>query len=201
MVTVLAPVPLTRSIVSSIDLFYCQQHSKCLVEVARDMSALRAARVSDDGSMDSYSKAAMEREMKVQELILRAMAKKLIGWHAAEIIAISDGQMRRWRERYEEFRYDGLFDRQRGQPSPQPVPLAMAMESFPPENASRPVSVSCWMRRITSAPLGMWRSLGFTSGWISSTATAYNTGGSGLAPVRLLPLLESPDGRQQSNEA
>ena len=32
--------------------------------------------------------------------------------------------MRRWRERYEEFGYDGLFDRRRGQPSPKRVPVA-----------------------------------------------------------------------------
>jgi transposase len=31
--------------------------------------------------------------------------------------------MRRWRERYEEFGYDGLFDRRRGQPSPKRVPI------------------------------------------------------------------------------
>ncbi len=30
--------------------------------------------------------------------------------------------MRRWRERLEEFGYDGLFDRRRGQPSPKRVP-------------------------------------------------------------------------------
>ena len=71
-----------------------------------------------------YSKAAMERAMKVQEVILRAMAKKLTWWQAAEIIGISDRQMRRWRERLEEFGYDGLFDRRRGQPSPKRVPLA-----------------------------------------------------------------------------
>jgi transposase len=76
-------------------------------------------------SMDSYSKAAMERAMKVQEVILRAMAKKITWWQAAEIIGISDRQMRRWRERYEEFGYDGLFDRRRGQPSPKRVPLAV----------------------------------------------------------------------------
>ena len=75
-------------------------------------------------SMDSYSKAAMERAMKVQEVILRAMAKKITWWQAAEIIGISDRQMRRWRERYEEHGYDGLFDRRRGQPSPKRVPLA-----------------------------------------------------------------------------
>ena len=33
--------------------------------------------------------------------------------------------MRRWRERYEEHGYDGLFDRRRGQPSPKRVPLAV----------------------------------------------------------------------------
>jgi Homeodomain-like domain len=32
--------------------------------------------------------------------------------------------MRCWRERYEEFGYDGLFDRRRGRPSPKRVPLA-----------------------------------------------------------------------------
>ena len=63
--------------------------------------------------------------MKVQEVILRAMAKKITWWQAAEIIGISDRQMRRWRERYEEFGYDGLFDRRRGQPSPKRVSLAM----------------------------------------------------------------------------
>ncbi len=74
--------------------------------------------------MVSYTKAAMERAMKVQEVILRAMAKKITWYQAAEIIGISDRHMRRWRERYEEFGYDGLFDRRRGRPSPKRVPLA-----------------------------------------------------------------------------
>jgi hypothetical protein len=51
-------------------------------------------------SMFSYTQAAMERAMKVQEVILRAMAKKITWWQAAEIIGISDRHMRRWRERY-----------------------------------------------------------------------------------------------------
>src|SRR6266480_3519752 len=75
-------------------------------------------------SMVVYSKAAMERAMKVQEVILRAVAKKITWWQAAEIIGISDRQMRRWRERYQEFGYDGLFDRRHGRPSPKRVPLA-----------------------------------------------------------------------------
>jgi len=62
--------------------------------------------------------------MKVQEVILRALAKKITWWQAAEIIGISDRSMRRWHERLEEFGYDGLLDRRRGQPSPKRVPLA-----------------------------------------------------------------------------
>ena len=75
-------------------------------------------------SMESYSKAAMERAMKVQEVILRAIAKKITWWQAAEIIGISDRQMRRWRERYGEFGFDGLLDRRRCRPSEKRVPLA-----------------------------------------------------------------------------
>ena len=74
--------------------------------------------------MVSYSKAAVERARKVQEVILRAMAKKITWWQAAEIIGIHDRSMRRWRERYEEFGYDGLLDRRRGKPSPKRVPVA-----------------------------------------------------------------------------
>jgi len=44
-------------------------------------------------SMDSYSKAAVERAVKTQEVILRAMAKKITWCQAAEIIGISDRQM------------------------------------------------------------------------------------------------------------
>ena len=71
--------------------------------------------------MVSYKQAAVERAMKVQEVILRAMAKKITWWQAAEIIGISDRQMGRWHERYEEFGFRGLFDRRRGKPSPKKV--------------------------------------------------------------------------------
>src|SRR5260370_26805195 len=68
-------------------------------------------------SMDSYPKAAMERAMKVQDVMLQAMAKKITWWQAAEILGISDRHMRRWRERYEDEGYNGLMDRRRGTPS------------------------------------------------------------------------------------
>lgn len=70
-----------------------------------------------------YSKAAVERAMKVQEVILRAMSGQILWSQAASIIGVSDRTMRRWRERYEEHGYDGLFDRRLGKPSPKQVPL------------------------------------------------------------------------------
>jgi len=75
-------------------------------------------------SVEMYPRAAVGRAMKVQEVILRAMARKLTWFQAAEIIGISVRQMRRWRERYEEHGYDGLMDRRRGVPSSNRVPMA-----------------------------------------------------------------------------
>src|ERR1700751_2152514 len=80
-------------------------------------------------SMSSYSKAAMERAMKIQEVILRGMAKKITWWQGAEILGFSDRHVRRIRERYEEFGYESTFDKRRGQPSPKRVPLCHSGES------------------------------------------------------------------------
>jgi len=76
------------------------------------------------GSVESYPKAAVERAMKVQEVVLRAIAKKITWWQAAEILGLSGRQLRRLRQRYEEQGYDGLMDRRRGKPSTRRVPLA-----------------------------------------------------------------------------
>lgn len=70
-----------------------------------------------------YPPSAMERAMKVQEVILRAIDGRLKWYEAAEILGISDRQMRRWKRRYEQWGYDGLFDRRRQRPSPKRVPL------------------------------------------------------------------------------
>ncbi len=78
--------------------------------------------------MNCYPMAAMERTMKIQEVILRALAKSLTWWQAAEVIGITDRQMRRWHQRYEEFGYDGLFDRRLGKPSPKRVPLSLVQQ-------------------------------------------------------------------------
>jgi len=76
----------------------------------------------------SYPASAVERAMKVQEVILRAIDGRLKWYQAAEILGISDRQMRRWKRRYEQRGYDGLFDRRRQQPSPKRVPLGVVRE-------------------------------------------------------------------------
>jgi transposase len=77
-------------------------------------------------SEQMISSAEMERMMKVQEVILKATAGSLKWWEAAEIIGISDPMMRRWRERYQEVGYDGLYDRRKHRPSRKRVPLKTA---------------------------------------------------------------------------
>ena len=66
--------------------------------------------------------------MKIQEVILRAVGKRITWWQAAEIIVVTDRTMRRWKERYEEQGYDGLYDRRLGKPSPKRVPLKTVEE-------------------------------------------------------------------------
>ena len=80
--------------------------------------------------MEAYPRAAMERAMKVQDVMLQAMAKKITWWQAAEILGISDRHMRRWRERYVEEGYNGLLDRRRGQASRRRVPVATVEKVF-----------------------------------------------------------------------
>ena len=62
--------------------------------------------------------------MKIQEVILKAMAGKLKWWEAAEIIGVTDRTMRRWRQQYEEDGYSGLWDYRKQRPSPKRVPVA-----------------------------------------------------------------------------
>src|SRR5664279_5733961 len=63
--------------------------------------------------------------MKLQDVLLKAMAKKITWWSAAEIIGVSDRTMRRWRERLEEHGYSGLADRRRGRPSEKRIPVSV----------------------------------------------------------------------------
>ena len=72
--------------------------------------------------MDSYPPAAVERAMKVQEVILQAMAGKMKWVEAAEVLGIRPRTIRRWKWKMERFGVPGLFDQRRRVPSPRRVP-------------------------------------------------------------------------------
>src|SRR5512139_3935445 len=74
--------------------------------------------------MGRYPDTAVERAMKVQEVILRAIDGRLKWFEAAEILGVSCRTMRRLKLRYEHRGYDGLFDRRQRRPSPRRVALA-----------------------------------------------------------------------------
>jgi len=61
--------------------------------------------------------------MKLQDVLLKAMGKKISWVTAAEIIGVTPRTMRRWRERLEEHGYSGLADRRKGKLSFRRVPL------------------------------------------------------------------------------
>jgi transposase len=72
---------------------------------------------------EQYPVAAVERTMKVQEIVMRAMSKQITWWQAAEILGVSTRTMRRMRRGWDKVGYDGLFDRRRKRPSPKRVPV------------------------------------------------------------------------------
>src|SRR5262249_40383648 len=72
----------------------------------------------------AYLAGAVERAMKVQEVILRALSGQLTWLQAADILGRSPRSIRRLRWRYQHYGYDGLFDRRRRTPSPRRAPVA-----------------------------------------------------------------------------
>jgi len=80
------------------------------------------------GRMEIYPRTAAERAMKLQEVLLRATSGKIKWWQAAELMGISERQMRRWRKRFEEQGHQGLLDRRQRKPSSRRVPKAQAEE-------------------------------------------------------------------------
>jgi transposase len=62
--------------------------------------------------------------MKISEVITRAIGGKINWIQAAEILGMSDRQLRRWRGNWAKYGYGGLFDRRSQRPSPKRVPIA-----------------------------------------------------------------------------
>ena len=79
-------------------------------------------------SMEIYPRTAAEQAMKLQEVLLRATTGKIKWWQAAELIGISERQMRRWRKRLEDQGAKGLLDRRRSTPSHRRIAKKQAEE-------------------------------------------------------------------------
>ncbi len=71
-----------------------------------------------------YPPGAVERAMKVEEVIVRVLAGKLTWLQAADILGRTPRSIRRLRWKFEHHGYDGLFDRRRQTPSPKRAPVA-----------------------------------------------------------------------------
>jgi len=72
--------------------------------------------------MEQIPAGEAERAMKVQEVILRAMARKITWWEAAEILGVSPRTMRRWKYGYEKHGFRALFDKRKGKPNWKKAP-------------------------------------------------------------------------------
>lgn len=66
-----------------------------------------------------YAPAVVERTMKVQQVLMQAISGQITWLQAEEILGWRPRTLRRWRQRYRQHGYDGLWDRRRQLPSPQ----------------------------------------------------------------------------------
>jgi transposase len=70
----------------------------------------------------TYAVIAVERAMKLHEVILRAMSGELSWVQAADMLGMRPRSLRRWRARLQRVGNDGLLDRRRQRPSPRLAP-------------------------------------------------------------------------------
>ena len=75
--------------------------------------------------MPLYPPRALERAMKIKEVITRAMSGQITWLQAAEIIGITDRSMRRWRKRLSRGGYEDLLDRRTRRPSGKRIDVAV----------------------------------------------------------------------------
>src|SRR5436309_15996119 len=72
----------------------------------------------------TYALAAVERAMKVYEVLMQALKERQPWIHVAEVLGVSARTVRRLRWRYEHHGFEGLFDHRRRTPSPRRAPVA-----------------------------------------------------------------------------
>ena len=69
-----------------------------------------------------YTAAAVERAMKIQQVIVRALSGAITWLQAADILGLDPRSVRRWRARYEAGGPVALYDRRRVRPSRRQAP-------------------------------------------------------------------------------
>ncbi len=69
-----------------------------------------------------FAAAAVERAMKIQEVIMRALSGTITWLHAADILGLDPRSVRRWRARYEAGGSVALYDRRCRRPSRRKAP-------------------------------------------------------------------------------
>src|SRR5262249_14429613 len=95
----------------------------------------------------TYTAAAVERAMKAQDVILRALSGRQSWLAVADGLGVSPRTVRRWRLHYERHGYDGLLDRRRPPPSMRAVPPAAVHRRLRPCPRPVPRAVGAGGRR------------------------------------------------------
>ena len=72
----------------------------------------------------AYTQAAVERTMKVHEVLMQGLMGRQPWIHIAEVLGVSARTVRRLRVRYEKHGFTGLYDHRQHRPSPRAVPVA-----------------------------------------------------------------------------
>src|SRR5260370_17738196 len=78
-----------------------------------------------------YAAAVVERAMKMQEVILRALSGALTWLQAADILDLDPRTLRRWRARFDAHGAPGLYHPRRQPPRPPP-PAPQVKRVLPP---------------------------------------------------------------------
>ena len=75
-----------------------------------------------------YPGSAVERAMRIQEVVMRAVTGQIRWFQAAEILGVSCRTIRRWKAHYEGSGYDAFIDSRRQHPSPRRVPVEVVQK-------------------------------------------------------------------------
>jgi hypothetical protein len=120
-----------------------------------------------------FAPAVVERTMKVQEVLMQAISGQRTWLEAEEILGWAPRTLRRWRWRYRQRGYDGLWDRRRQQPSPRCAPVAevariarLYRERYAGFNAAHYVEPRIMLSRPEARP---WRRAWCTRGPLTSS--------------------------------